>query len=119
MPIKLRRRWRITSADGVQSTPTVFVNGKEVVDSTGQCVVPNGPAIMRAISARSWQLSFFSSFMKRSLTEIIVGAWLLLSPWLLGFADISVMRWSDVVCGLVLILLGVWSIFGEGERSDL
>jgi threonine/homoserine/homoserine lactone efflux protein len=50
---------------------------------------------------------------KRSLFEIVVGAWILLSPWLLGFSNISVMRWSNVLFGLALLLVGVWTISEE------
>jgi len=39
---------------------------------------------------------------------IIIGAWILISPWLLGFSDISLAKWSDVLCGLVLVMVGVW-----------
>jgi hypothetical protein len=46
-------------------------------------------------------------------TTLIVGFWILVSPWLLGFADISVMKWSNVACGAIIILADAWQIFGE------
>ena len=33
---------------------------------------------------------------------------MLLSPWLLGFSEISVMKWSNVLCGLALIIMNAW-----------
>ena len=49
---------------------------------------------------------------KEHWTELIVGAFVLISPWLLGFSDITLARWGNVVCGLILILLNVWAIYG-------
>jgi len=46
-------------------------------------------------------------------TAFAVGVWVLVSPWLLGFADISVMKWSNLICGAIIILMSVWDIFGE------
>jgi hypothetical protein len=46
-------------------------------------------------------------------TVLIIGIWVLVSPWLLGFADISIMKWSNLVCGAAIILVSVWEIFGE------
>jgi hypothetical protein len=41
---------------------------------------------------------------------IVLGAWVLVSPWLLGFSDISLAKWSNVLCGLVLIIAGAWTM---------
>jgi len=45
--------------------------------------------------------------------ELGLGLWVLVSPWLLGFASISIMKWSNLLVGLVLVLLNAWIIFGE------
>ncbi len=44
---------------------------------------------------------------------MVIGVWVLVSPWILGFSDISIMKWSNLVCGAAIILLGIWEIFGE------
>lgn len=46
-------------------------------------------------------------------TEGAIGVWVLLSPWLLGFANITIAKWSSVVCGLVLVIVNAWSLFSE------
>jgi uncharacterized membrane protein YccC len=51
-------------------------------------------------------------------TLLVVGIWILISPWVLGFSDISVAMWSNVLCGILLAILGAWSIFKESQ-SDL
>jgi hypothetical protein len=47
--------------------------------------------------------------------EIGIGLWVLLSPWLLGFSDITVAKWSNVLLGLVLIVVNAWFVFEEGS----
>jgi hypothetical protein len=45
--------------------------------------------------------------------SLVLGMWILVSPWLLGFSAISLMKWSNVICGTIIILIAVWDIFGE------
>ncbi|MDP2598542.1 MAG: SPW repeat protein [Candidatus Liptonbacteria bacterium] len=44
---------------------------------------------------------------------LVLGFWVLVSPWLLGFSSISIMKWSNLLVGLVLVLMNTWIIFGE------
>jgi len=44
---------------------------------------------------------------------LLIGVWILASPWLLGFADISLMKWSNLAAGTAIILMNAWEIFGE------
>lgn len=47
------------------------------------------------------------------------GIWLIVSPWLLGFAGISLAKWSSVIVGLVLAVVFAWELFAEkGEKDD-
>ncbi|GEM_PF-677800 len=45
--------------------------------------------------------------------QLAIGIWILVSPWLLGFSSISIMMWSNLAAGIILILINLWSIFGE------
>jgi len=45
--------------------------------------------------------------------ELVVGALVLVSPWLLGFSDITLARWGNVVCGLIIVLVNIWAIYGD------
>lgn len=58
-----------------------------------------------------------SSVMVENWIEAVIGAWVLLSPWLLGFANVSFAKWSSIVSGLALIIVNVWSIFGEKKTA--
>jgi hypothetical protein len=44
--------------------------------------------------------------------QLFLGGWILISPWLLGFSSISVMKWSNLIIGVAFILINVWIIFG-------
>ncbi len=46
-------------------------------------------------------------------TGLVVGAWVLISPWLLGFASISIAKWSNLIAGLIIVIVNAWMIFGE------
>ena len=41
----------------------------------------------------------------------------IMAPWLFGFSDIALARWGNMVCGLVLILVNIWAIYGEPHSS--
>ncbi|RJP44086.1 hypothetical protein C4587_02395 [Candidatus Parcubacteria bacterium] len=52
---------------------------------------------------------------------LALGCWVLISPWVLGFSSISIMKWSNVIAGIALVLINVWIIFGtrtEGASSN-
>ncbi len=51
--------------------------------------------------------------MKREWTILGIGAWILISPWVLGFSTIGFMKWSNVLCGLVLVLGSAAKIFNK------
>lgn len=51
-------------------------------------------------------------------TQLALGGWTMLSPWLLGFSSISVMKWSNLIVGLVIVLVNVWGIFGQERSTD-
>jgi len=58
--------------------------------------------------------------MAKQWAQLAVGFWILVSPWLLGFSDISVMKWSNVLCGLALVVMGGWALlgkYGEDKKS--
>lgn len=49
---------------------------------------------------------------------LVLGIWILISPWPLGFGGITIMMWNNVIAGLVLVLVNLWAIFGEEGRED-
>jgi hypothetical protein len=56
---------------------------------------------------------------KEHWIELMVGAFVLVSPWFLGFSDITLARWGNVICGLILILVNIWAICGDSPVPTL
>ena len=49
--------------------------------------------------------------------SIVVGAWLVASPWIFGFTAATAMAWSVGIAGGVLIVLGIWALVANiGSR---
>jgi len=46
-----------------------------------------------------------------------LGLWVIASPWILGFSDISIMRWSNVVVGTAVFLINFWDEFREKKQA--
>lgn len=44
---------------------------------------------------------------------ISIGVWILISPWLLGFASVALGFWSNIIAGLILIILGIYGVSTE------
>jgi hypothetical protein len=39
---------------------------------------------------------------------LALGAWLLLSPWLIGFTATAPLMWNSVICGALLFVFAGW-----------
>lgn len=50
-------------------------------------------------------------------TELALGAWLIVSPWLLGFAALEVARLSAVATGVVIAALALWTLATDKDYS--
>ena len=48
-----------------------------------------------------------------------IGIWILASPWILGFQDVALGKWSNVILGLVVIVLNTWIVFGEKAEKNI
>lgn len=47
-------------------------------------------------------------------TESALGLWLVVSPWILGFAAIEAAKVNAVLSGLVVLVLSLWALQDEG-----
>jgi hypothetical protein len=50
--------------------------------------------------------------------QLILGLWVLLAPWILGYASLAPALWSSVISGVLISLLALWSILNEGENNQ-
>ncbi len=51
--------------------------------------------------------------------NVALGAWLIASPWVLGFAGNEAAMWNAVVVGIAVGGLALWSSMIEHERGGL
>lgn len=42
------------------------------------------------------------------ILKIAIGAWLTLSPWILGFSSLNLAFWNNIIIGIAIILTAVW-----------
>lgn len=49
-------------------------------------------------------------------TTLLLGAIVFVSPWVIGFSDISLALWSNTVTGLILIITALWHLFGSKPK---
>ncbi len=52
-----------------------------------------------------------------SWVQLVLGLWVLVSPWLIGFADISAALWSNVIVGALVAIFALWQLFGGKSSS--
>jgi len=41
---------------------------------------------------------------------IILGVWLILSPWILGYSELNLVTWNSIVIGALIIVFTFWNI---------
>ena len=48
--------------------------------------------------------------------QLILGIWLLASPWILGYWKVSAALWNQIIVGVLLILLSLWQFVGSDDN---
>jgi hypothetical protein len=51
-----------------------------------------------------------------SWIQLVLGLWVLVSPWVMGFADLTAALWSNVIAGALIVIFSLWQLFG-GKSS--
>jgi hypothetical protein len=44
-----------------------------------------------------------------SYTNAGIGAWLIIAPWVLPYEGLQPAIWNDVVVGILVLIMGIWS----------
>lgn len=55
--------------------------------------------------------------MTENWIEFGAGVFILIAPWMFGFADVPLARWTDMLAGLVFVLVNLWAIYGNGAKT--
>src|SRR5579871_5878560 len=48
-----------------------------------------------------------------SWINILLGLWLIISPFVLNYSDAVRASWNDVILGIIVLVLGAWSAFAS------
>jgi hypothetical protein len=73
-------------------------------NATGNAVVVGIlVAVAGLLATTQWQ-------MWEEWAELVLGIWLIISPWVLGFSDVKSATYNDVILGIVIAVLGAWSL---------
>lgn len=48
--------------------------------------------------------------------DMVIGAWLVISPWVLGLTALTMATWNFVIIGALVIALSGWSLYEHGEH---
>lgn len=46
-----------------------------------------------------------------------LGVWIFVSPWVLGFAGYPLALWSNLLSGVGIVTVTLWSLFGKGANT--
>ncbi len=50
---------------------------------------------------------------------IVLGVWLMISPWIFGFVGVNLARWNNLAIGLAVALASLWVVLADdGVLSD-
>jgi ABC-type uncharacterized transport system permease subunit len=95
--------WLILSpwALGFQSEQTALVNAVIVG------ILLAAAALGATLAPRAWE----------EWTEVALGLWMAVSPWVLGFAAMEVARLNAVVTGLIVAALALWVLFTDKDYA--
>jgi hypothetical protein len=69
-------------------------------------------AALAAIRAGGWINQAWLSWV-----NLVLGAWVLVSPWVLGFTGDQTALWNNVITGAIVLILGGWSALATGNGA--
>jgi len=53
-----------------------------------------------------------------SWTDALLGAWLVIAPFTLGYASNTAATWNDITLGVIALALSTWAALALGERAS-
>jgi hypothetical protein len=47
----------------------------------------------------------------------ILGVWLIIAPWVLGFSSLTAAAWNQVIVGLLVVALAAWELWDVRQKG--
>ncbi len=47
----------------------------------------------------------------------VMGVWLIIAPWVLGFSDDFLTKWASILCGIILVFLNAKGLSEKREKQ--
>lgn len=47
--------------------------------------------------------------------DLALGAWLIISPWVIGFSGMTALAWNAVIAGAIVVILSAWALLTSGS----
>ncbi|MEK9154621.1 MAG: SPW repeat protein [Patescibacteria group bacterium] len=51
--------------------------------------------------------------------NLVLGVWILISPWVLGFSGFAPALWSNIIVGVLIAIFALWALFGSKSVSSM
>lgn len=48
--------------------------------------------------------------------NLILGLWMLSSPWILGYWEVTLVLWNQITTGVLLLLISLWQFVGSEDN---
>ncbi|OAF12192.1 SPW repeat domain-containing protein [Bradyrhizobium neotropicale] len=92
----------------VQDQPAIVSNQMVILNSVAVGLVVFGISQLEYVALQRWQ----------EITTILVGLWLIASPYVLGYSGEGFLRIYHTSLGAVVVLLGVLQLWQDWDISD-
>jgi len=69
-------------------------------------------AIIAVVAAYAWSAW-------EEWTNVVLGGWLLISPWVLGFSAATGLMWNAVITGVLIVVFAGWVLAEEQGPKQL
>ncbi len=57
------------------------------------------------------------SHMTKHIIELVIGLWLIASPWVLGLSSATLLLWTNTIGGIFVVIVSAWELFQLAEQK--
>jgi len=72
--------------------------------------------LLGALIAAAALIALFRVMAWEEWANVVLGVWLVISPWALGFSSLATAMWNAVIVGIVVAVLALWAL---GTDKDI